>query len=81
MVFKIKKDGIMQKCTSYACIGVDLDGQKEVLSLHVGAAESSKYWLTVMNELKTRGAQTVLIFCTDNLKGLDDAIRSCYPDA
>jgi transposase-like protein len=81
MMFKIKKDGIMQKCTAYACIGVDLDGQKEVLSLHIGAVESSKYWLTVMNELKTRGVQTVLIFCTDNLRGLDDAIRSCYPDA
>jgi transposase-like protein len=81
MVFKVKKDGVMQKCTAYACVGVDLDGQKDVLSMHIGAAESSKYWLTVMNELKPPGVQTVLIFCTDNLKGLDDAIRSCYPDA
>jgi transposase-like protein len=81
MMFKIRKDGIMQKCTAYACIGVDLDGQKEVLSLHIGAVESSKYWLSVMNELKTRGVQTVLIFCTDNLKGLNDAIKACYPES
>jgi transposase-like protein len=81
MVFKIKKDGVMQKCTAYACIGVDMDGHKEVLSLHIGAAESSKYWISVMNELKTRGVQTILIFCTDNLRGIDDAIKSCYPES
>jgi transposase-like protein len=81
MVFKIKKDGIMQKSTAYACIGIDMDGQKEVLSLHIGTTESSKYWISVMNELKTRGVQTILIFCTDNLRGIDDAIKSCYPEA
>ncbi|MDR0677797.1 MAG: transposase [Holosporaceae bacterium] len=51
------------------------------MSLHIGATESSKYWLTVMNELKTSGVQTVLIFCTDNLRDLDDATKSYYPDA
>ena len=71
----------MQKCTVYACIGVDMDGRKEILSLHIGAVESSKYWVSVMNELKTRGVQTILIFCTDNLKGIDDAIKSCYPES
>jgi transposase-like protein len=81
MVFKIKKDGVMQKITSYGCIGIDMDGQKEVLSMHIDGAESSKYWLCVMNDLKSRGVQQVLIFCTDNLKGLDDAITSCYPDS
>jgi len=79
MTFRIKKDGIMQKCTAYACIGINMDGQKEVLSLHIGATESSKYWIAVMNELKTRGVQTILVFCTDNLKGIDEAIKSCYP--
>ncbi|MDR2781404.1 MAG: IS256 family transposase, partial [Holosporaceae bacterium] len=78
IVFKIKKDGIMQKITAYGCIGVDLDRQKEVLSMHIGGAESSKYWLSVMNDLKARGIQQVLIFCTDNLKGLNNAIKSCF---
>jgi hypothetical protein len=41
MVFKIKKDGVMQKITSYGCIGIDMDGQ--VLSMHIDGAESSKY--------------------------------------
>jgi transposase-like protein len=81
MVFKIKKDGIMQKVTAYGCIGIDMEGQKEVLSMHIGGAESSKYRLSVMNDLKARGVQQVLIFCTDNLKGLDDAIKSCFPES
>ena len=79
MVFKVKKDGIIQKCT--ACIGVDLDGQKEVLSLHVGGAESAKYWVSVMNDLKSRGVKDVLIFCTDNLTGISEAIKACYPQS
>jgi transposase-like protein len=81
MVFKSKKDGVMQKITAYGCIGIDLDGQKDVLSMHIGGAESSKYWLNVMNDLKASGVQQVLIFCTDNLKGLDDAIKSCFPES
>jgi transposase-like protein len=71
----------MQKNTAYACIEIDMDGKKEVLSLHIGAVESSKYWISVMNELKIRGVQAILVFCTDNLKGIDDAIKSCYPEA
>jgi transposase-like protein len=81
MVYKIKKDGIVQKVTVYGCVGVDMDGNKEPLSLHIGGAESSKYWVSVMNDLKARGVQSVLIFCTDNLKGLDDGIKSCFPES
>ena len=81
MVFKVKKEGIVQKCTAYACIGVDLDGQKEVLSLHIGGVESAKYWVSVMNDLKSRGVQDVLIFCTDNLTGISEAIKAYYPQS
>lgn len=81
VVFKVKKDGVVQKCTAYACIGVDLDGHKEVLSLHIGGCESAKYWVGVMNDLKSRGVKDVLIFCTDNLSGIAEAIKACYPQA
>ena len=64
-----------------ACIGVDLDGSKEVLSLHIGGVESAKYWVSVMNDLKSRGVQDVLIFCTDNLSGISEAIKACYPQS
>lgn len=79
VVFKVKKDGIIQKCTTYACIGIDLDRQKEVLSLQIGGVESAKYWMSMMNDLKSCGVQDVLIFCTDNLAGILEAIKACYP--
>ena len=52
-----------------------------VVSLHIGGSESAKYWLSVMNDLKSRGMQDVLIFYTDNLTGLNEAINACYPNA
>jgi transposase-like protein len=79
--FKVRKDNMIQKCTAYFCIGIDMNGEKEVLSLNIGEAESSKYWVTVMNDLKARGVQDALIFCTDNLNGLDNAISACFPKA
>ena len=81
MVYKVKKDGIIQKVTAYIVVGIDMDGYKEVLGLYIGGIESSKYWLTVLNELKTRGVKEIMIFCTDNLPGLDEAIKSSYKDA
>lgn len=81
MVFKVKKDNIVQKCTAYICIGVDMEGIKEVLGIYIGCIESSKYWLSVMNDFKTRGLQNILIFCTDNLNGLDSAISACFPSS
>lgn len=62
MIFKIKKYGIMQKRTAYACIEINMDGQKEVLSLHIEATENSKYWISMKNELKTCTVQTILTF-------------------
>ena len=54
---------------------------KEVLSLHIGGVESAKYWVSAMNDLKSRGVQDVLIFCTDNLTGISEAIKACYPQS
>jgi transposase-like protein len=81
MVYKVKKEGVIQKVTAYIVVGIDMDGYKDVLGLYLGGFESSKYWLTVLNELKTRGVKEIMIFCTDNLTGLDDAIKSTYKNA
>ena len=78
MIFKVKKDGIIQKITVYVVIGIDMDGYKDVLGLYISGVESSKYWLSVLNELKTRGVKDIMIFCTDNLAGLDEAIKSAF---
>lgn len=60
-------------------IGIDLDGNKDVLGMWIGENESSKFWLSVLNELKNRGVQDILIICVDNLSGFSQAIAACYP--
>src|SRR4051812_14478786 len=67
----------------YLAIGIDCDGAKNVLGLWVGPStcESSKFWLTVLSELKSRGAADVCIVCCDGLTGLPDAITVVWPQA
>jgi putative transposase len=55
-------------------IGIDLDGRKDVLGMWIGEHETSKFWLVVLNELRNRGVQDILICCVDNLKGFSEAI-------
>jgi transposase-like protein len=63
----------------YIAIGIDLDGRKDVLGMWVGENESAKYWATVLNTLKNRGLEDILIACTDNLTGFSQAIEAVYP--
>ncbi len=56
------------------------DGKKDLLGFWIGEAETAKFWLTVMNDLKSRGVEDILIACIDGLKGFDAAIKSVYPD-
>ena len=53
--------------------------KKEVLSITVGDNESSKYWLSVLNELKNRGVKDILIICADGLSGIKEAIAAAFP--
>jgi transposase-like protein len=69
---------LFRKGRAYVVFGIDMDGYKEVLGIYIGGVESSKYWLSILNELKTRGEKEIMIFCTDGLIGLDDAIRCGY---
>jgi transposase-like protein len=62
-------------------IGIDLDGNKDVLGIWIGETESAKFWLSVLNELRNRGVQDVLIASVDNLAGFTETIAACYPDA
>ena len=61
-------------------LGINLDGQKEVLTIQVGDNESAKYWLSVLNELKNRGVKEILILCADGLSGIKEAIAAAYPE-
>ncbi|SFD51966.1 IS256 family transposase [Clostridium uliginosum] len=79
--YKVREDKQIIVKAAYVVIGVNLDGQKEVLGIWIGANESSKFWLAVLNDLKNRGIQNVLIFCVDGLNGFKEAIGATYPFA
>lgn len=79
LVIKLKEERTVKQAVVYGVIGIDLDGRKECLGLYVSKEpESSRYWLSVMNELKNRGIKDVLIFSVDNLSGISDAIHSAF---
>lgn len=78
--FSVRNDGIISKLAAYVVLGINEDGIKEVLSIEVGENESSKYWLGVLNSLKNRGVQDILILCSDGLTGLKEAIQAAYPN-
>jgi transposase-like protein len=77
--YHVRKEGSIVKKAVYIAIGVDLNGIKDVLGLWVGENESAKFWLSVMNEIKNRGVDDILIACVDGLTGFVDAIGAVYP--
>ena len=77
--FSVRDDGVIRKLAAYVVLGINEDGMKEVLSIIIGENESSKYWLSVLNSLKNRGVQDILILCSDGLTGIKDAISTAFP--
>ena len=77
--YKVKQEGHIVNKAVYLVIGIDLDGCKDVLGMYIGEHETAKFWLTVLNELKNRGVEDILICCVDNLTGFSDAISACFP--
>lgn len=76
---KIRGDGVVSNKAVYLALGIQADGQRDVLGLWIEQTEGAKFWLKVFNELKTRGCQDILIAVVDGLKGLADAISTAYP--
>ena len=77
--FSVRDDGIIRKLAAYIVLGINDEGKKEVLAIEVGENESSKYWLSVLNCLKNRGVQDILVLCADGLSGIKEAITAAYP--
>ena len=77
--FHVRSEGQIVKKAVYIAIGINMDGHKEVLGMLVGENESAKFWLSVMNGLKNRGLQDILIACVDGLTGFPAAIEAVYP--
>ena len=76
---KIRGDGVVSNKAVYLALGIQADGQRDVLGLWIEQTEGAKFWLKVFNELKTRGCQDILIAVVDGLKGLAEAIGTAYP--
>ena len=72
--YSVRENGVIRKLAAYVILGLTLEGKKEVLSIQIGENESSKYWLSVLNELKNRGVKDILILCSDGLTGIKEVI-------
>lgn len=77
--FHVRQEGRVIKKAVYVAIGIKLDGTKEVLGMWIGGNESAKYWLGILNEIKNRGVEDILIISVDGLTGFVDAINSVFP--
>jgi putative transposase len=78
---KVRAEGTVRNKAVYVALGVRADGNKEILGLWIEQSEGAKFWLRVMNELKARGVEDVLIAIVDGLKGFPDAITVVFPQA
>ena len=76
--FSVREDNRIKKIAAYVVLGITKDGMKEVLSLEIGENESSKYWLGVLNALKNRGINDIMVICADGLTGIKEAIATAF---
>src|ERR1700684_880458 len=81
LMVKVRDEGHIQNKAIYVVLGVNLEGQKEVLGLWAAQNEGAKFWLQVLTELRNRGVKDILIACVDGLKGFPEAIETVFPKA
>ena len=80
LVFSVHSDGMIVKKTAYLAYAVNLYGKKEILGIWIGEAESSRFWMNVLSDLKARGVNDILIACVDGLTGFESAIHAVFPE-
>ncbi len=80
IVLKIRQDKTVINKAIYLALGVNLEGQKELLGMWLSENEGAKFWLSVLTELQNRGVKDILIACADGLKGFPDAITAAFPE-
>lgn len=78
--YKVKDGGKVVSKAAYTCLGIDVDGKKDILGLWIGESEGAKFWLKICTELQNRGVKDILIACIDGLKALPDAISAVFPE-
>ncbi len=80
IVLKVQHDSWVINKAVFLALGINLDGQKELLGMWLAENEGAKFWLNVLTELKNRGLNDILIACVDGLKGFPEAINVVYPE-
>ncbi len=78
--YHVRSEGRIVKRAVYVVLGIDMDGHKDVLGMYVGENESAKFWLSIINGLRNRGVEDILIACVDGLNGFPQAIEAVYPN-
>ena len=77
--YHVRSEGHIVKKAVYIAIGINMDGKKDVLGMWVGENESARFWAGVLNSMRNRGVDDILIACTDNLTGFAQAIEAVFP--
>jgi len=78
--FHVRSEGQIVKKAVYIAIGMDMEGKRDVLGMWVGENESAKFWLGILNGIRNRGVEDILIACVDGLTGFTNAIEAVYPN-
>jgi transposase-like protein len=79
--YKVRDGGSVKNKVIYLCLGVNLDGEQDVLGMWVAETEGAKFWLNVCQDLHARGVEDILIACVDGLAGFPEAITAVFPEA
>lgn len=78
---KVREEGVVRNKAVYLALGVTVEGRKDVLGLWIEQTEGAKFWLRMLNELRNRGLEDILIAVVDGLKGFPEAINAAFPQA
>ena len=79
LVVKVRQDKHVINKAVYAALGIDTEGKEDIIGIWLSENEGAKFWLANLTELRNRGVQDILIACTDNLTGMNEAILAVYP--
>lgn len=81
IVFKVRQDNKIINKSIYIVMGLNTNGRREVLGMWISETERASFWMQILTEIRARGVQNILIACTDNLKGLTQAIKAVFPES
>lgn len=80
LFYKVKQDGQIKSMAAYLVLGMNVEGEKDLMGIYLAETESASFWLQVLSDLEARGVKDILIASIDNLKGFKEAIVTIFPE-